>query len=86
VILVIKVKPNSKKNELIVNGTEIICRVKAPAIDGKANEEFIKYLSIVFNISKSSIILLKGQGTRFKKVNILLPEASINGVLSGFSV
>jgi len=84
VILHIKAKPNSRVNKLIVSGNDITCHIKAPAIDDKANKELIKYLSEVFNTSKSSINLLKGQGNRYKKVEINLPESTINGILTRF--
>lgn len=83
-ILHIKVKPGSKQNRLIVKNNEIVCSVKAPPVEGKANEELIKYLAELFNVSKSSVMLLKGSESRFKKIEINCPEALISSILDRF--
>ncbi|MDD5254141.1 MAG: DUF167 domain-containing protein [Candidatus Nanoarchaeia archaeon] len=45
----IKVRPNSKKNDLILKDGNYIVNIKAPPEDNKANLELIKFLSKKFN-------------------------------------
>jgi uncharacterized protein (TIGR00251 family) len=45
----IKVKPNSKKNEINLKDEVYEVRIKAPPEDNKANLELIKFLSKKFN-------------------------------------
>jgi len=57
VILKIKAQPASSKNEFCgVYGDDAIkVRIKAPAVEGAANKELVKFLSKSFKVSKSSI-------------------------------
>lgn len=67
----VKVKPNSKLEKVEeVGENKFILRVKAPAKEVKANEAVIKLLSEYFEISKSSVNILKGQSSKNKIVDI----------------
>lgn len=70
-ILKIKVSPNSSKNELktMADGT-LKVHLKAPPVDGKANEELIKFLSKEWKIPKSKILILKGLMSKNKIVEV----------------
>ena len=46
-----------------------IC-VKAQPVDGEANKAIIKYLSDVFGLSKSSVVLQKGGTSKYKIISI----------------
>lgn len=66
-----KIKPNSKKGNLIQksqdeNGEFFEIFVREPAVEGKANLAVIKLLSEEFNISKTKISLKNGAKSRFK--------------------
>ena len=52
-------------------------RLKAPAVDGKANERLVEYLSKVLDLPKSKILLVKGQTARIKCVEIMAVEQDI---------
>ncbi len=66
----IKVIPNAKKNEIMNrNGTTVI-KINAPAIDGKANQALVKFLSKHYNVRKSDVKILKGEKSRYKVVEI----------------
>ena len=77
-LLRIKVKPNAKTDELII-GTEgeIIVKIKAPPVDGKANKYLIGFLAAYFDLPKSSITLLKGVGNQFKTIELDASEERI---------
>jgi UPF0235 protein PCC7424_0673 len=66
-----KIKPNSKKGNLIQksqdeNGEFFEISVREPAIEGKANLAVIKLLSKEFCVSKSRVSLRTGVKSRFK--------------------
>ena len=65
-LLYLKIKPNQRLDKIERVGNEWVVRVKAPAIDGKANDHLIEYLSEILEISKSKIILKKGHTGRLK--------------------
>jgi len=69
--IVIKVKPNSKKPgvEKLENG-ELLVKVNAPPVDGKANLAVIEVLADYFGVSKSKIEILKGEKGRRKMVEV----------------
>ena len=74
VILNIKAQPNSSKNKISgVYGEAIKINIKAPAVEGAANKELIKFLSKTFKIPKSEIEL-KGETSKQKKVILPLNE------------
>lgn len=78
VFLHIKAKPGSKVNQVTVaaDGT-IVIKIKAPAHDGKANDELIKFLSKKLGLPKSKIQLVSGFTSPFKKLEIDAEESTI---------
>ena len=70
-ILHIKVKAGARVNQLSKDTqANFILKIKAPPIDGKANEEVIRFLSEVLRIPKSMIILESGFTNSHKKFQI----------------
>lgn len=70
-ILTIRVKPNAKTSEVVSRtGTEWSIKLHAPPVEGKANEELIRFLSEELDIPKSRIRITKGTGGRVKTVEI----------------
>lgn len=69
--LEVQVQPNAGRNA-IVAFSENVLRVKiaAPPVEGKANQELIKYLSNLLNIRKSNISIDRGHTGRRKMVTI----------------
>ena len=70
VILRIKAQPAASRNELCeVYGDDAIkIRIKAPAVEGAANKELIKFLSKSFKIPKSDIVFKSGETSKIKVV------------------
>lgn len=67
----LKIVPNSSKNEICGEiGDALKVKIKAPAIDNKANEELVKFLSKLLNVSKSSIELKSGSTSKIKTLYI----------------
>jgi uncharacterized protein (TIGR00251 family) len=52
------------------HGDAIKIRVKAPPVDGAANEELIRFLARRLNVSRSAVHLLTGTGSRRKRVRV----------------
>jgi uncharacterized protein (TIGR00251 family) len=74
VILFIKAQPNSSKNKIVgLYGDSLKINIKAPAVEGAANKELIKFLSKTFKISKSDITI-KGETSKRKQIILPLNE------------
>lgn len=67
----IKVKPGSKLNQLHKDATgNWVMKVKASPVDGKANDEVLRFLSEVLKIPKSAITIKRGQNSSYKTLNV----------------
>jgi len=66
----VKVKPNSKTEELVQEGDSFIARVKEPPKEGKANQAVIKLLAQHFGISLSQVRITSGFNSRNKVIEI----------------
>ncbi len=68
VTLKIKAQPSASKSEFAgIYGDEVLkVRIKAPAVEGAANKELIKFLSKQFKIPKNSITFKSGQNSKIK--------------------
>ncbi len=72
----IKAQPNASKSEFCeVYGEDAIkIRIKAPAVEGAANKELVKFLSKSFKVSKSDIIFKTGQNSKIKILEFPLTD------------
>ena len=76
-LIYLKIKPNQRFDKVEKVGNEWQIRLKAPAVDGKANEHLIEYLSEILNLPKSKINLKKGQTSRIKCLEITADEKTV---------
>jgi len=75
VILSLKALPNSSKN--MVSGIldeSLKIKIKAPAVEGAANKELVKFLSKLFKVSKSDIVFMNGQTSKRKLIKVPINE------------
>ena len=72
----IKAQPAASKNEFceIYGDDAIKIRIKAPAVEGAANKELVKFLSKSFKVSKSDIIFKTGQNSKIKILEFPLTD------------
>jgi uncharacterized protein len=63
-------KPNSSQMKITNIDDEIGIQISAPPIDGEANKELQNYLSKLFSLNKSQIILIKGEKSKEKYFQI----------------
>lgn len=82
-ILSLHVQPNAPQSKIIgeYNGSLKI-KIHAPPVDGKANEEIIRFLAKILEIPKARIEILKGETFKLKKVLIRgLEEAAVRSLI-----
>jgi len=70
-VLQVKVKPRSRLSSLeqAADGTWV-ARLKAPPVDGKANEELVGLVAERFGCRKSQVMIKSGAGGRMKLVKV----------------
>ncbi|MGF7453209.1 DUF167 family protein YggU [Pasteurella bettyae] len=73
--LKIFLQPKASKDQIIgIHDEELKVSITAPPVDGAANAHLLKYLSKLFKVPKSSIVLEKGELNRHKQVFIPEPK------------
>lgn len=81
IVLNVKVLPNSSKNEIcgmFENALKI--KIKAPAVENKANVELIKFLAKEIGVAKTSMSVISGQTSKIK--NIYIADLSVEKIES----
>jgi uncharacterized protein (TIGR00251 family) len=69
--LKVRVIPNARKNEVVSwTEDEIRLKVKAPAVEGKANAALLEYLAGLMEVPRSKIRLKAGEKARTKIIEI----------------
>jgi uncharacterized protein (TIGR00251 family) len=66
----VKVKPNSKTEELSREGDSFVVKVKEPPKEGKANRAVIKLLAEHFGVPQSQVRILSGFRSRNKVIEV----------------
>ena len=70
-ILRVHVVPNAKVDSVVgVHGGAIKIKLRAPAVDGKANAALIRFLAEQLKLSRDAIVLKRGQKSRGKTIQI----------------
>lgn len=71
IYLIVRAKPGSKREGICsMDDEEISICIRAPPVDGKANIALISYISGIFDLSKSDIVLEKGGTNKNKLISI----------------
>ena len=74
IVLTLHVQPGAKRTEVAgKHGDALKIRLAAPPVDGKANEELLRYLADVFGVSRRNVMLVRGDSSRRKVVRIACP-------------
>lgn len=70
-ILNVRVQPGAKHDAVMgVAGGALRIRLRAPAIEGRANDALCAYLAELLGTAKTRVKVLKGQGARTKQVAV----------------
>jgi len=84
--LTVRAAPNSSRNEVVGEiENSIKIKLKAPPVDGEANNELVNFLSKWLKVSKSDIIIQRGGASKNKKILLPLNEAvleKLKGVMN----
>ncbi|MEN6615752.1 MAG: DUF167 domain-containing protein [Syntrophorhabdus sp.] len=79
----VKVIPNAKKRVISLSTSGIVVRLTAAPLEGKANEELIRFLSDILKIRKSAIKIIKGEKDRHKIIEIPMEESDFHVAITG---
>lgn len=67
----VKIVPNAKKTEVVGwEGKTLKIRVAAPAIEGKANKELMRFMAELCDCSQSEVEIVKGQNAKMKLLDV----------------
>ena len=75
-VLAIRVTPNARQSSISGWGYDekgrpvLLIRLAAPPVDGKANDELVRFLAKALGCRKSDITLLRGTSSRQKSLQI----------------
>ena len=71
VVLTVKAVPRAAKSEIAGADDEWLrVRVKAPPVDGKANEALVKFFAEFFSLPKGAVAIISGDTARLKRIKI----------------
>ncbi len=69
------VQPKASKDEWSgLHGDRLKLRIKAPPIDGKANQHLLVFIANEFAVTKSACKLISGESGREKRISICSPK------------
>jgi len=70
--ITVQVKPGAIQNAVTRFKDDVLqVKVAAPPVEGRANKELIVYLSKVFGVRKSNVVIEKGLTSRRKIISIV---------------
>lgn len=79
----IRVITNAKKRAIVHTPAGITVRLTALPLEGKANDELIRYLSELLKVKRSAIKILRGEKDRRKLLELPIDEKGLKALLSG---
>ncbi|WP_217703968.1 DUF167 family protein [Piscinibacter koreensis] len=71
-LLQIKVQPNARLSVLVEPGEDgtWAAELKAPPVDGKANDELLRLVAERFGVARSRVTLRTGASARLKRIRV----------------
>lgn len=78
------VQPNASRDELVGiydpgPRQRLKIRIKAPALEGKANRHLLKFVARLFAVSKNQVTIIQGENSRAKTLQINRPQQLPSG-------
>jgi uncharacterized protein (TIGR00251 family) len=68
----VRVIPNAKRDEFAgQRDGEMVLRLNAPAVEGKANKAAVEFVSKFFDVPRSAVLLIRGERSRHKIFQIV---------------
>lgn len=69
VVISLFVQPNAPRSEIIGEYNQLLkIKIKSPPVEGKANDEIIRFFSDIFHLAKNKIEILSGDKSKQKRV------------------
>jgi len=73
-VLTLHAQPGARRSEIVgVHGDALKLRLAAPAVEGKANAELVRFLAEAFGVPLRQVSLLRGETSRRKTVRVSDP-------------
>lgn len=73
-LLTVHVQPGARRSEVAgVHGDAIKVRLAAPPIEGRANDELVRFLAQAFGVAQRQVVIVRGETSRRKVVRIDAP-------------
>lgn len=73
--LLLHVQPKASRDQFVgLHGDAVKLAITAPPVDGKANAYIIKLLAGWFDVTKASVVLVRGDLSRQKTLRIAEPK------------
>ncbi len=70
-VLLVHAQPGAKRSEVVGPfGDALKIRLAAPPIEGRANEELIRFLAVLLGATKRQVEIVSGPGSRRKRVRV----------------
>jgi uncharacterized protein len=70
-VLVVRVTPRAGRDEISGwQGEELRVRLRAPPVDGRANDALLRLLASSLDVPPSSIVLVSGATARVKRLRV----------------
>lgn len=70
-LLTCRIQPRARHNTFgEVRNAEVIVKLHAPPVDGKANDELLRYIADVFSVAVRSVSIERGKRNRHKVLRI----------------
>ncbi len=71
-ILGVQVKPNARQTRVVgwADARTVILAIAAPPVDGKANDEVVRFVAKTLGLPRSSVTLERGASSRIKHLSI----------------
>lgn len=71
VIFKVRVIPRASKNEIVGEYDEFLkVKLAAPPVDGAANKALVKILAKALGVSKSEVVILRGEMSKTKTIEV----------------
>lgn len=81
-LLALYIQPGAKKSEFAgIHGQRLKIKIKAPPVEGEANECLIEFLADALRVPKARVHLLSGESSRQKLVLVELPLSEVSTLL-----
>ena len=69
--LKVYIQPSARESAIVgMHGDRLKIKIKAPPVDGEANEELRRLMGELFGIAKSKVRILRGETSRNKDLEI----------------